>query len=487
MADTGGSAERPLFSPDGTRIAFVSTKQGDAGIDVLDLGGGSLRRITNNDRPPTLDAWSADGRYLHFSSGELTVGYQSAIRRVPAAGGTPVDVRGEAYVNQMDGMPSPDGSQLAYVRNGFGQWWRRGHSHIDTSSITIERIATQTFERVTDGAAKDRWPMWSPDGSALYYFSDRSGSDELWLRRDARTMTTTSGKAVPRSEIGWMNRLGVHALVWTGGWAEDEAAHAIAATKRAGYDLIEIPLLDPATVDAAMTRRLLDEHGLEATCSLGLSAATDISSENSAVVAAGEELLHAALDCAVTLRAPFVGGVIYSALQKYVRPPSAAGRANAVRVLKGLARRAAENGVTLGLEVVNRYETNMLNTAAEALAFLAEIDEPAIGVHLDTYHMNIEEDDMALALRSCGDKLVYVHVGESHRGYLGSGSVDWSNFFKALAELRYGGTITFESFSSAVVSPTLSNTLGVWRDLWTDGFDLAVRAKSFVTSQLRES
>ncbi len=234
-----------------------------------------------------------------------------------------------------------------------------------------------------------------------------------------------------------------------------------------------------------MTRRLLDEYGLEATCSLGLSAATDISSEDVVAVAAGEALLHAALDCAVQMGSTYMGGILYSAFQKYLHPPTAAGRANAIRVLKGVTRKAVAQGVTLGLEVVNRYETNLLTTADDALSFIAEIDEPGVGVHLDTYHMNIEEDDMSGPVRRCGDKLVYVHVGESHRGYLGSGSVDFSTFFKALAELRYAGIITFESFSSTVVSPSLSNTLGVWRNLWSDGYDLAVRARSFVSSHLR--
>ena len=282
-----------------------------------------------------------------------------------------------------------------------------------------------------------------------------------------------------------MNRLGVHALVWTGGWNASDAAHAIAQTKRAGYEIIEIPLLDPSSVDAVLTRNLLDENGLQATCSLGLSGATDVSSEDPAEVAAGETLLRSALQCAVDFGSPYMGGILYSAFQKYMRPPTAAGRANAIGVIKRIARQAASDGVTLGLEVVNRYETNLLNTADQALAFIAEVDEPNVGVHLDTYHMNIEEDDMFGPVRRCGDKLVYVHIGESHRGYLGSGSVDFSTFFKALAEQGYAGTITFESFSSAIVSPTLSNILGVWRNLWTDGYDLAVRAHSFMSAHLR--
>src|ERR1035438_337762 len=96
-----------------------------------------------------------------------------------------------------------------------------------------------------------------------------------------------------------MNQLGVHALVWTGGWSESEAALAIAETKRAGYDLIEVPLLDPSSVDAAMTRRLLEKNDLKATCSLGLAAATDISSEDKDKVAAGEAMLRTALQWAV--------------------------------------------------------------------------------------------------------------------------------------------------------------------------------------------
>ncbi len=282
-----------------------------------------------------------------------------------------------------------------------------------------------------------------------------------------------------------MNRLGVHALVWTGGWTPSEAAHAISESRRVGYDIIEIPLLDPASIDAEMTRQLLDEYGLDVTCSLGLAAATDISSEDLDAVEAGERLLNAALDCAAAMRATYMGGILYSAFQKYMTPPTPIGRANAVEVLKRLTRAARERGVTLGLEVVNRYETNLLNTADQALALLAEIDEPGIGVHLDTYHMNIEEDEMSGPVRRCGDKLVYVHVGESHRGYLGSGSVDFSSFFTALAEIGYSGPITFESFSSAVVSPDLSRTLGVWRNLWNDGYDLADRARAFINAHLR--
>lgn len=284
-----------------------------------------------------------------------------------------------------------------------------------------------------------------------------------------------------------MNRIGVHALVWVGGWSEPECQQAIESSKAAGFALIEIPVLDPATIDIAMTRRMLKSVGLEAGCSLGLSFDTDISSADPAVVAAGDRLLHEALDVARGIGANYLGGVIYSALGKYAQMPSAEGRANCINVLRGLARDAAADGITLGLETVNRYESNLLNTAAQTLELIEAINEDNVVVHLDTYHMNIEESDFRNPVLACGDRLGYVHVGESHRGYLGTGTVDFATLFDALAEIDYQGTITFESFSSAVVAPKLSTTLAIWRNLWSDGMDLARHARQFIDQGLRKA
>jgi Tol biopolymer transport system component len=180
---------RPLFSPDGKQLAFVSTHAGSIGIDIVDLAGGALRRITYDDIGPTLDAWSNDGRYLYFTSSAQTIAGTPVIRRVPAVGGTPMNVRAEAYVYQMDAAPSPDGRSLAYVRNGFSQWWRRGHSHIDEGSLTLERDGT--FRALTNGDSKVRWPMWSPDGTSLYFVSDRTGADQLWMWRNGTSRPLT--------------------------------------------------------------------------------------------------------------------------------------------------------------------------------------------------------------------------------------------------------------------------------------------------------
>mmetsp|Transcript_44456 Transcript_44456/g.141530 ORF Transcript_44456/g.141530 Transcript_44456/m.141530 type:complete len:126 (+) Transcript_44456:195-572(+) len=115
---------------------------------------------------------------------------------------------------------------------------------------------------------------------------------------------------------------------------------------------------------------------------------------------------------------------------------------------------------------------------------LERVGSTNVMVHLDSYHMHIEEAGLAQAVGVCGERLGYVHIGESNRGYLGSGNIDWPQLFRALAKADYGGPITFESFSSEVVSPTLSNTLCVWRNLWDDSEDLARQAKIFMDAHI---
>jgi D-psicose/D-tagatose/L-ribulose 3-epimerase len=280
------------------------------------------------------------------------------------------------------------------------------------------------------------------------------------------------------------NPLGVHALVFTGGTSPDQVRQAVDQAAAAGYDLLELALLDPGSVDIGAARAAVEGAGIAVTGSLGLAPATDVSSEDPGAVAAGERLLLSALDVVSGLGGRHLCGVLYSAMGKYLAPATPRGRANSVAVIQRLADRAADKGVRLALEVVNRYETNLLNTAAEALAFVDEVDRPNVGVHLDTYHMNIEENTMDLPVLAAAGRLGYVHIGESHRGYLGSGSVDFGPFFRALAQVGYDGPVTFESFSSAVVDRVLSNQLGVWRNLWDDSDHLARHARAFMDTGL---
>ena len=277
---------------------------------------------------------------------------------------------------------------------------------------------------------------------------------------------------------------GGHALVWAGDWSAEGARAAISGAARSGYDYVEIALLDPWKVDTAMTRDLLAEYGVRAHASLGLSPTTDVTSTDASIIAKGDELLRKATDVLHELGGTELCGVLYCSLGKYPGPASRENRANSVAAMQRLSDYAADKGINVNFEVVNRYETNIMNTGIEGLAFLDEVNRPNTFIHLDTYHMNIEEDGMEKSVIAAGDKLGFVHIGESHRGYLGSGNVDFDTFFAALKKINYQGPITFESFSSAVVDPALSNALCVWRNLWSDSDDLASTALSFMKARI---
>lgn len=278
--------------------------------------------------------------------------------------------------------------------------------------------------------------------------------------------------------------IGCHGLVWTGNFDADGIRLAVQKTKEAGFDLIEFPLMDPFSFDVAVAKDALEEYDLAVSASLGLSEATDVTSSDPAIVAAGEALLIKAVDVLADLGGQHFCGVIYSAMKKYMEPVTAEGLASSQAAIARVADHAAERGVSVSLEVVNRYETNVLNTARQALAYVAEVDRPNLGIHIDTYHMNIEESDMFAPVLDAAPALRYVHIGESHRGYLGTGTVDFDTFFKALGRIGYDGPIVFESFSSAVVAPDLSRMLGIWRNLWNDNVELGAHANAYIRDKL---
>lgn len=278
--------------------------------------------------------------------------------------------------------------------------------------------------------------------------------------------------------------IGCHGLVWTGNFDAEGIRLAVQKTKEAGFDLIEFPLMDPFSFDVAVAKDALEEYGLDVSASLGLSEATDVTSSDPAIVAAGEALLIKAVDVLADLGGKHFCGVIYSAMKKYMEPVTTEGLASSRAVIARVADHAAGRGVAVSLEVVNRYETNVLNTARQALAYVAEVDRPNLGIHIDTYHMNIEESDMFAPVLDAAPALRYVHIGESHRGYLGTGTVDFDTFFKALGRIGYDGPIVFESFSSAVVAPDLSRMLGIWRNLWNDNAELGAHANAYIRDKL---
>ncbi len=280
------------------------------------------------------------------------------------------------------------------------------------------------------------------------------------------------------------NPVGIHALVWVGGWDEADCVKAVSSSAGLGFDIIEIPAFEPREMDPVMTRRVCEQYGLTPTISLGLTHESDINSEDEVTIAKGRETLFDALEFARRIGSPYLGGVIFGALDRYRAPTTDAARRNSAAVIRELGQEAAKDGITIGLEFVNRYESNLLNTAQQTLDYLDIVGVDNVKVHADVYHMNIEETDYRTPLIACGDRLGYVHIGESHRGYLGTGTIDFGEFFGGLREVAYTGPVTFESFSSTVVSRHLSNTLAIWRNTWSDGADLAVQAREFIRAGL---
>jgi tricorn protease len=188
LVSHAANESRPLFSPDGTRLAFVSDRTGGGDIYVLALESGDVRRLTFDDGKEQLDGWSRDGAWIYFSTTSHDIAGMNDVLRVPAAGGTPTTVSGDRYVNEYFAAPSPDGRSLAISARGMAssQWWRKGHSHIDEAEIWVladgATNQAEGYRRLTDGGAKEMWPMWSGDGRTIYYVSDRSGAENVWAR-----------------------------------------------------------------------------------------------------------------------------------------------------------------------------------------------------------------------------------------------------------------------------------------------------------------
>jgi D-psicose/D-tagatose/L-ribulose 3-epimerase len=253
-------------------------------------------------------------------------------------------------------------------------------------------------------------------------------------------------------------RFGMHSSLWTAAWTREAAERVVPTAARHGLDVIEIALLNPVAVDAAHSRALFERHGVAPTCSLGLpaEACAPLHPEKA------ERFLMNALDVAHALGSSTLTGVTYSTLGYTTgTSPTEAEYATIEQVLRPVARRAAELGMTLGLEPCNRYETHLLNTAEQTVGLIERVGEPALMIHLDTYHMNIEEKGFKSGIEKAGKHLNYIHLSESDRGVPGTGTVDFAATMAALAATGFQGDIVGEAFIN--MPPELARALSVWR------------------------
>ncbi len=182
LVSHSATESRPLYSPDGKRLAFQSNRSGGTNIFILTLATGEIKRITFNDGSDNLSAWSADGKWLYFHASYHDIGGTNDVFRVGSEGGTPAAVTAEKYVNEFQGAPSPTGDALVFAARGGSsvQWWRNGSSHLDQSELWVLRNAK--YEKLVDRGARNNWPMWSSDGRTVYFMSDRSGAQNIWRK-----------------------------------------------------------------------------------------------------------------------------------------------------------------------------------------------------------------------------------------------------------------------------------------------------------------
>lgn len=229
-----------------------------------------------------------------------------------------------------------------------------------------------------------------------------------------------------------MLKFGIHPYIWTAQWNENSLP-LIPRAKQAGFDFIEIPLVDLEFINPLAIFHELKEEGMFCTCSTGLNQTTDITSEDKKVRRSGVDFLKKCIDLTTKMGAHFFSGVTYSAFGKNVgRPPCTDEWEYAAEALREAARFAADRSITIGIEPVNRYETYLINTGKQASHFIEMIGEPNLKVHLDTYHMNIEEKDFYQPIASLGNQLGYIHLCENDRGIPGTGLVRWHDIFGPL-------------------------------------------------------
>jgi len=270
-----------------------------------------------------------------------------------------------------------------------------------------------------------------------------------------------------------MVKYGINFLLWSGSFTK-ESLPLIRKAADMGFDGVEIAIFDPSDVDIGATKDALKAGGMECTCCSILGDDRDLISDDPAIRENARKYMKDCIEISTALDSPIFCGPLYSAVGKLV------GRSRtqeewdlAVTGLKEVAKVAGDNGVTLAIEPLNRFETYFINIAEDAVKLARDVDHPNVKVHLDTFHMNIEEKDLYKAIKNTGEFLAHMHCCENDRGAPGSGHVDWDGVFKALHELKYDGWIVIESFVPAIEA--IAKAAAIWRELAPGGADAVAR------------
>jgi D-psicose/D-tagatose/L-ribulose 3-epimerase len=258
--------------------------------------------------------------------------------------------------------------------------------------------------------------------------------------------------------------LGLTTWNWVSPLTDDNLRETLERIRSYGYDRAELPFETLDGFDPESARRALEDLGLGATTVGAITEDRDILSDDPAIVARGTAYLMEAIDLAAEIGSPVMSGPIYSAVGRcWLQSPAERARDidRLVRELDPIAAHASRRGVALGLEPLNRFETSFVNLVEQGVEIVDRVDNPALGLLLDTFHMNIEEKSIGDAIRAAGSRIVHVHACENDRGTPGSGHVPWAEVAGALRDIDYRGPIVIETFNPDI--HTIARAVSIWR------------------------
>ena len=255
-----------------------------------------------------------------------------------------------------------------------------------------------------------------------------------------------------------MAKMGLHTFAFAPEWSDPVFRLRADQLHALGVGLLEIPLLNPGAIDTDSVRRFAESEGFSVVASLGLPPEIDVVADPET----GLAFLEKAFDDCVRIGSSVLSGVTYGTIGRTSgQPPTQAELDGTVRFVARAAKAAARHGLSLGIEPCNRYETHIMNTAAQAAQMIEAAGEDNVFIHLDTYHMHIEERSHAEGFRTAAPYLGYVHLSEANRGVPGHGNVDWRGVFAGLKAVDFDGMMTLESMN--YTAPEIASGLAIWR------------------------
>jgi D-psicose/D-tagatose/L-ribulose 3-epimerase len=260
--------------------------------------------------------------------------------------------------------------------------------------------------------------------------------------------------------------LGINTFVWHSPINTGQLADVARRIAGWGYDAIEIPLENEGDWDPDAARELFDGLGLKPVVGAVMPPGRELAAAPEDVVADTQRYLRHCVDVAATIGARSVIGPMYTSVGRTWRLTEADRAATMLSLreaLRPIANHAGEHGVRLGVEPLNRYETSVLNTTAQALDLIEGLPSTCVGLNLDTYHMNIEEKAIPGALRDAGDRLIHLHACGVDRGAPGQDHTDWDGIRAALLDIRFDGVLGIESFTPD--NETIATAASIWRPL----------------------